>query len=112
LAPWARRDNAAPPRAASSCKRGIAPKITDALVRAYGQVRIGHPLDEWTIMGPLINRRAVEDMLDGLRRVREQGGEILFGGEALEAAMCSQRWCAPSPACRSLRRRFSRPSFT
>ena len=35
-------------------------------------------------MGPLINRRAVDDMLDGLRRVREQGGEILFGGEALE----------------------------
>jgi aldehyde dehydrogenase (NAD+) len=65
-------------------QRGIAPKITEALVRAYGQVRIGHPLDEWTIMGPLINRRAVDDMLDGLRRVREQGGEILFGGEALE----------------------------
>jgi aldehyde dehydrogenase (NAD+) len=65
-------------------QRGIAPRITEALVRAYGQVRIGHPLDEQTIMGPLINRRAVEDMLDGLRRVRQQGGEILFGGEALE----------------------------
>ncbi len=65
-------------------QRGIAPRITEALVRAYGQVRIGHPLDEHTIMGPLINRRAVEDMVDGLRRVREQGGEILFGGNALE----------------------------
>ncbi len=65
-------------------QRGIAPRITEALVRAYGQVRIGDPLDEHTIMGPLINRRAVEDMLDGLRRVREQGGEILFGGQALE----------------------------
>ena len=65
-------------------QRGIAPKITEALVRGYGQVRIGHPLDQQTIMGPLINRHAVEDMLYGLRRVREQGGEILFGGEALE----------------------------
>jgi aldehyde dehydrogenase (NAD+) len=65
-------------------QRGIAPKIAEALVRAYGQVRIGHPLDEHTIMGPLINRRAVNDMLEGLRRVRQQGGEILFGGEALE----------------------------
>ena len=63
---------------------GIAPKITQALLGAYGQVRIGHPLDEHTIMGPLINRRAVEDMMDGLRRIREQGGEILFGGQALE----------------------------
>src|SRR5260370_15892892 len=35
-------------------------------------------------MGPLINRRAVEDMLEGLRRIRQQGGEILFGGEPLE----------------------------
>src|ERR1017187_4730527 len=65
-------------------QKGIAPAITEALVRAYGQVRIGHPLDEQTIMGPLINRRAVEDMLDGLRRIRQQGGEILFGGEALQ----------------------------
>ncbi|MGD0777132.1 MAG: aldehyde dehydrogenase family protein [Candidatus Solibacter sp.] len=65
-------------------QRGIAPGIAEALIRAYAQVRIGHPLDERTIMGPLINRRAVEDMLEGLRRVREQGGEILFGGEALE----------------------------
>ncbi len=65
-------------------QRGIAPRITEALVRAYGQVRIGDPLDEHTIMGPLVNRRAVEEMLDGLRRVREQGGEILFGGQALE----------------------------
>uniref|UniRef100_Q01WC2 aldehyde dehydrogenase (NAD(+)) n=1 Tax=Solibacter usitatus (strain Ellin6076) TaxID=234267 RepID=Q01WC2_SOLUE len=65
-------------------QRGIAPRIREALTRAYGQVRIGHPLDEQTIMGPLVNRRAVDDMLDGLRRIREQGGEILYGGEALE----------------------------
>ena len=65
-------------------QRGIAPRMTDALVAAYRQVRIGHPLDETTMVGPLVNRRAVDDMMDGLRRVREQGGEILFGGEAME----------------------------
>ncbi len=62
-------------------QRGIAPRITDALVNAYKQVKIGDPLDENTVMGPLVNRRAVDDMMDGLRRIREQGGEILFGGE-------------------------------
>ena len=61
-------------------QRGIAPKITAALQSAYQQVKIGDPLDESTLMGPLVNRRAVDDMLDGLRRIREQGGEILFGG--------------------------------
>ena len=61
-------------------QRGIAPKITAALKSAYQQVKIGDPLDEATLMGPLVNRRAVEDMLDGIRRIREQGGEILYGG--------------------------------
>ena len=62
-------------------QRGIAPKITAALKNAYQQVKIGDPLEETTLMGPLVNRRAVDDMLDGLRRIREQGGEILYGGE-------------------------------
>src|SRR3984893_4054684 len=60
---------------------GIARQITDALIAAYGQVRIGDPLDETTIMGPLVNRRAVEEMMDGVCRIREQGGEVLSGGE-------------------------------
>jgi len=65
-------------------QRGIAPKIIDALVKAYRQVRIGDPLEEATLMGPLVNRRAVDDMMDGLLRIREQGGEVLFGGEHLK----------------------------
>ena len=52
-------------------QRGIARRITDALVAAYGQVRIGDPL---------INARAVDSMMEGLQRIRQQGGEILFGG--------------------------------
>jgi aldehyde dehydrogenase (NAD+) len=64
-------------------QKGIAPKITEALVKAYRQVKIGDPLDPGTLMGPLVNRRAVEDMMDGLRRIREQGGEILYGGEKM-----------------------------
>jgi aldehyde dehydrogenase (NAD+) len=62
-------------------QRGIAPRITEALVNAYKQVKIGDPLEPTTLMGPLVNRRAVDDMLDGMRRIREQGGEVLCGGE-------------------------------
>ncbi|HWB87240.1 MAG TPA: aldehyde dehydrogenase family protein [Bryobacteraceae bacterium] len=61
-------------------QRGIAGRITDSLLAAYRQVKIGHPLDESTLMGPLINRAAVDRMMNGLRRIKEQGGEILFGG--------------------------------
>ncbi len=62
-------------------QRGIAPRLTEALLRAYRQIKIGDPMEEATLMGPLVNRRAVDDMLDGIRRIREQGGEILIGGE-------------------------------
>jgi aldehyde dehydrogenase (NAD+) len=64
-------------------QRGIAARLTDALVRAYRQVKIGDPMQETTLMGPLVNSRAVEDMMDGMRRIREQGGEILIGGEKI-----------------------------
>jgi aldehyde dehydrogenase (NAD+) len=64
-------------------QRGIAPKITEGLLKAYRQVKIGDPIEEGTLMGPLVNRRAVDDMLDGMRRIREQGGEVLFGGDRI-----------------------------
>src|SRR6202789_2274884 len=61
-------------------QRGIAAQATEALTAAYRQVKIGDPLDEETLMGPLVNRRAVSGMMEGLARIREQGGEILYGG--------------------------------
>jgi aldehyde dehydrogenase (NAD+) len=64
-------------------QRGIAARFTEALVGAYRQVKIGDPLDEDTLMGPLVNRRALTDMMEGLGRIREQGGQVIFGGERL-----------------------------
>jgi aldehyde dehydrogenase (NAD+) len=64
-------------------QRGISGRIIDALVKAYKQVKIGDPMEETTLMGPLVNRRAVEEMLGGLRRIRAEGGEILYGGEPI-----------------------------
>ena len=65
-------------------QRGIAPRMTEALVAAYRQVKVGNPLDEATLMGPLINCQAVDDMMEGLDIIRAQGGEILYGGRRLE----------------------------
>ena len=65
-------------------QRGIAEEVTERLLAAYKQVSIGDPLDEKTLMGPLINERAVSDMLAALEKVTEQGGEILCGGHALD----------------------------
>lgn len=67
-------------------QNGIARKMTDALVSAWKQVRIGGALEPATLMGPLVSRGAVSDMLAGLERVRAEGGEILCGGRALDRA--------------------------
>jgi L-aminoadipate-semialdehyde dehydrogenase len=65
-------------------QKGIAPKLTDSLTRTYAQVRIGDPLDPSVLMGPLVNQRAVDDMMKGLETIRAQGGEIIYGGRRLE----------------------------
>ncbi|HSB14984.1 MAG TPA: aldehyde dehydrogenase family protein [Bryobacteraceae bacterium] len=65
-------------------QKGIAKEMTDRLTAAYRQVRIGDPLDESVLMGPLVNRKSVEEMQRGLDTIRSQGGEILCGGKALD----------------------------
>ncbi|MCZ2073433.1 MAG: aldehyde dehydrogenase family protein [Bryobacterales bacterium] len=67
-------------------QKGIASKLTGKLLNVYGQIRIGDPLHADTLMGPLINRAAVKDMMEGLARAREQGGEVIFGGKVLDRA--------------------------
>jgi len=59
-------------------------ELVDQLVAAYKQVPIGNPLESDTLMGPLINEGAVEDMMKALVTLKEQGGEVLYGGEKLE----------------------------
>jgi aldehyde dehydrogenase (NAD+) len=60
--------------------------LTRRLIKAYQQVPVGNPLQPGTLMGPLINTRAVQDMQDALAAVRQQGGEVLYGGEPLHGS--------------------------
>ncbi len=65
-------------------QRRIAKELTGRLVKAYEQVRIGNPMEDGILMGPLVSERAVLDMLAALEAIREQGGETLTGGRRLE----------------------------
>jgi aldehyde dehydrogenase (NAD+) len=56
------------------------------LVDAYARIRVGDPARADTLMGPLINARAVEAMMRALDEARRQGGRILYGGERLDQA--------------------------
>ncbi len=64
-------------------QRGIAPAFTQRLIAAYGQLRIGDPREASTLIGPLISADAVANMQRGLATIRQQGGEIIYGGDSL-----------------------------
>jgi aldehyde dehydrogenase (NAD+) len=64
-------------------QKGIAQPVIDRLVKLYAQVRIGDPMDPGTLMGPLIDSPAVDQMMWALNEAREQGGEVLCGGDRL-----------------------------
>ena len=64
-------------------QRGIAQTLVRRLLDAYGQVRIGDPLQAGVTMGPLVDRAAVQEMQSAIGRIREQGGQLLYGGEVL-----------------------------
>ncbi|RMD97723.1 MAG: aldehyde dehydrogenase family protein [Deltaproteobacteria bacterium] len=55
-------------------------EVIERLVRAYKSVRIGNPLEEGILMGPLVTRQAVEEMMRALEAVRREGGEVVWGG--------------------------------
>jgi aldehyde dehydrogenase (NAD+) len=65
-------------------QRGIADSFLERLVRAYGSVRIGDPLDPETLMGPLVNAQAIDDMMQALERARQEGATIVYGGKRLQ----------------------------
>jgi len=63
--------------------RSVAKELTERTIKAYQQVRIGNPLEEGILMGPLVTKAAVEDMMAALEKAEEQGGEVIYGGRRL-----------------------------
>jgi aldehyde dehydrogenase (NAD+) len=65
-------------------QRGIAGALTERLIAAYRSVRIGDPLEDGVLMGPLITPAAVERYRSALAAAARQGGKLLCGGRALD----------------------------
>ena len=66
----------------------IYDKLIDKLINAYKQVRIGNPLKANILMGPLIDSKAIDDFMQALKQVKEEGGEVLYGGNIIEREGC------------------------
>jgi aldehyde dehydrogenase (NAD+) len=61
----------------------IKEEFTAALIAAYQQLPVGNPLQPGTLVGPLIDAPAVQNMMNALAELRKSGGKILQGGERL-----------------------------
>jgi aldehyde dehydrogenase (NAD+) len=61
-------------------------ELKTTLSKAYGQVRIGDPLADETLMGPIIDEPSMQRVESALTAVRDAGGEIVCGGERIDCA--------------------------
>src|ERR1700729_136372 len=62
--------------------RSRAAELEQRLIAAYGQVRIGDPLEPDTLMGPLIDAGAVSRYSAAIAAAQAEGGQVLCGGKA------------------------------
>ena len=54
-------------------------ELEQRLTKAYAQVKIGNPLESNTLMGPLIDPRAVSSYSQAIEKARRAGGTVLCG---------------------------------
>lgn len=68
----------------------IADAFVERLARAYGSIRIGDPLAEGTLVGPLITSGAVEAFENAVGAALEQGATLVTGGNRVDPASLAE----------------------
>ncbi|MCX2738542.1 L-piperidine-6-carboxylate dehydrogenase [Pontibacter anaerobius] len=61
----------------------IYEQVKERLLKVYPNLPIGHPLDSTTLVGPLIDKDAVNAFTNALEKVQQEGGTLLTGGDIL-----------------------------
>jgi aldehyde dehydrogenase (NAD+) len=60
--------------------------VKKSLLKAYDSLPIGNPLEAGTLVGPLIDQQATVAFLEALRKVQDEGGKLISGGQVLKGA--------------------------
>lgn len=75
----------------------IFDQVKDRLVSIYKNIRIGDPLKEGTLVGPLIDQDAVKNMQKALEMLKSEGGEVVYGGEVVSGdGLASNNYVRPA----------------
>ncbi len=62
----------------------IYDEIKQKLVAIYKKLPIGNALDSKTLVGPLVDKYAVQNFMDSIKKVKAEGGNIIVGGESVK----------------------------
>ena len=62
----------------------LVDSVSETLVSAYQQVRIGDPLEQKTLMGPLTDAASVQRFEKAVASAQQQGGTVLTGGKRID----------------------------
>ena len=64
----------------------VADELVAALRDVFGRLEIGDPSESGTLVGPLINEKAYQEMVEALEEAQADGGELIAGGGRRAAA--------------------------
>ena len=69
-------------------QKSIAGPFIERLLKAYASVKIGDPLADGTVMGPMVDEQAVKEYEAAIEVIKQQGGQILCGGKRIDRPGC------------------------
>jgi aldehyde dehydrogenase (NAD+) len=65
-------------------QEGIYQRFLASLTDLYKTISIGNPLEDKTLVGPLIDAEALKAYFAGIREARSQGGRVVYGAGKFE----------------------------
>ena len=80
--------------------------LRNQLFTVYNQLRIGHALDPKTLVGPLVDKKAVENFTLAIERIKTEGGKIVCGGE-VQKGIGFESGCFVTPCIAEVENHFS-----
>ncbi len=78
--------------------KNVYDEVKKNLINAYKEVqkKIGNPLHENTLIGPLIDKASVDAFLNAINQAKAEGGNVLIGGYQLEKGALSDNYVVPA----------------
>jgi aldehyde dehydrogenase (NAD+) len=77
-------------------ERKIQEEFVGRFVEFTRQIRLGHPLDPESQLGPVVSRRQMERVLNYMHIGQSEGAQLRSGGERLEGALAEGFYVAPT----------------